>query len=194
MTFRTIRLLFCTCLIVFAADARADCDRPALAHQRRDAATIQRLESAWSLAYLSGGAEFETCLLTPDFTEIMSNGSINHLSLELELAKKNKGKAVTAPNMPPITIHIHGDVESLTESPQRSWSMGSGTDLILPTTTSGKAGYGTCTSHSRRPSQCEPLAGGARSVSNSITTHWPIASIVRRSIVIVCQGETLLNT
>jgi hypothetical protein len=110
MTFRTIQFLFSICFIVFTADSRADCARPALAHQRRDAATIQRLESAWSLAYLTGDAEFEACLLTPDFTEIMSNGSINHLSEELELAEKNKGKAVTAPNMPPITIHIHGDV------------------------------------------------------------------------------------
>jgi hypothetical protein len=110
MTFRTMQLLFSICFIVFTIDARADCARPELAHQRRDAATIQRLESAWSLASLTGDAEFEACLLTPDFTEIMSNGSINHLSEELELAEQNKGKAVTAPNTPPITIHIHGDV------------------------------------------------------------------------------------
>ena len=110
MTSRTMQLLFSICSIAFTADARADCARPALAHQRRDAATIQKLESAWSLAYLTGDAEFEACLLTPDFTEIMSNGSINHLSEELELAEKNKGKAVTPPKMPLITIHIHGDV------------------------------------------------------------------------------------
>lgn len=79
MTVRTVQLLFCICLMVSAADARADCARPALAHQRRDATTIQRLESAWTLAHLSGDTEFETCLLTPDFAEIMSNGSINHL-------------------------------------------------------------------------------------------------------------------
>ena len=82
---------------------------PALAHQRRDAATIERLETAWSLAYLTGD-EFEACLLAPDFPEIMSNGCIHHLREELELAEKNKGNAMTAPNMPPITIHIHGDV------------------------------------------------------------------------------------
>src|SRR3977135_2012115 len=110
MTYRTMQLLFSICFVVFTTDARADCARPPLAHQRRDAATIQRLESAWSLAYLTGDAEFEACLLTPDFTEIMSNGSINRLREELELAEKNKGKAVTAPNMPPITIHIPGNV------------------------------------------------------------------------------------
>jgi hypothetical protein len=79
MTFRTMRLLFSICFVVFTTDARADCARPALAHQRRDAATIQRLESAWSLAYLTGDTEFEACLLTPDFTEIVSSGSIHHL-------------------------------------------------------------------------------------------------------------------
>jgi hypothetical protein len=110
MTLRRTQLVFCICLIVFTADARADCARPALARQRRDAATIQRLESAWTLAFLSADTEFERCLLTPDFTEIMSTGSINHLSEELELAERNKGKAVVIPNMPPIIVHIHGDV------------------------------------------------------------------------------------
>jgi len=110
MTLRLTELCFCICLIVFTADARADCARPALTHDRRDAATIQRLETAWTLAFLGGDTEFESCLLTPDFTEIMSNGNINHLSEELDLAERNKGKAVTAPDMPPITVHIHGDV------------------------------------------------------------------------------------
>jgi len=82
----------------------------ALAHQRRDAATIQRLDSAWTLAFLTGDSEFETCLLTSDFTEIMSNGTINHLRDELALAEKNKGKAAAAPVMPPITVHVHGNV------------------------------------------------------------------------------------
>ena len=74
MTFRTMQLLFFVCLIAFTTDATADYHRLALAHQRRDAGTIQRLENAWTLAYLSGDAEFEACLLTPDFTEIMANG------------------------------------------------------------------------------------------------------------------------
>jgi ketosteroid isomerase-like protein len=108
--FGAIQLLFCICVVVFAANAKADCTRPVLAHQRQDAATIQVLESAWTLAYLSGDTEFEACLLTSDFTEIMSNGTINHLSDELALAEKNKGKAGTAPNLPAITVHMHGDV------------------------------------------------------------------------------------
>jgi hypothetical protein len=110
MTPRTMQFLSCICLIALAVEARADCDRPALVNQHRDTATLQRLESAWTLAYLRGDTEFESCLLTPDFTEIMSNGSINHLTDELALAEKNKGKAVTAPNAPTITVHIHGDV------------------------------------------------------------------------------------
>jgi hypothetical protein len=62
MTLRTIQLLFSICFIVFTADSRADCARPALAHQRRDAATMQRPDGAWSLAYLTGDAEFGACL------------------------------------------------------------------------------------------------------------------------------------
>ncbi|MGA7632350.1 MAG: nuclear transport factor 2 family protein [Terriglobales bacterium] len=110
MTLRTIQLVFSISLIVWATGARADCTRSVLVHQRRDVATIQRLESAWTLAFLNGDTEFESCLLTPDFTEIMSNGNINHLRDELALAGKNKGKAMAAPNMPPITVQLHGDV------------------------------------------------------------------------------------
>jgi hypothetical protein len=110
MTVGLTSILFCACLIALTADAEADCARPALAHQRQDAATIQRLEVAWTVAYLTGDTEFEACLLTPDFTEIMSNGTINHLTEELALAEKNKGKTVTTPDMPPITLNVHGNV------------------------------------------------------------------------------------
>lgn len=110
MNFSGIRVLFCACLIALATDVKAACDRPTLAHQHQDAATIQQLETGWTIAYLTGDTEFEACLLTPDFTEIMSDGSINHLSNELALAEKNKGKTVTTPDMPPITVQIHGGV------------------------------------------------------------------------------------
>jgi len=68
------------------------------------------LEMAWTVAFLSGDTEFEACLLTRDFTEIMSNGTINHLADELALAQKNKGKPATTLDMPQITIHLHGNV------------------------------------------------------------------------------------
>src|ERR1700678_2206908 len=42
--FRMHLLFFCLCVIVFEADAGGGCARPALANQRRDDATIQRLE------------------------------------------------------------------------------------------------------------------------------------------------------
>jgi len=107
---RSTLLVFFLCLVAFTTHARADCVRPALAHQRRDTATIQRLELAWTAAFLTGDTEFEACLLTSDFTEIRSNGTIHHLGEELALAGKNKGKAATTPDLPPITIHLHGNV------------------------------------------------------------------------------------
>jgi hypothetical protein len=111
MTFCSVPLLVCICLTVFTAEARANCARPVLAHQRQDPATILRLETAWAVAYLTGDTEFERCLLTSDFTEIMSSGSINHLSEELALARKNSGKSVAgAAPMPSITVHTHGSV------------------------------------------------------------------------------------
>jgi hypothetical protein len=112
MKFRSLSLLlpFCACLGASAVFAKADCTRPALTHQRRDAVSIQALETAWTQAYLTGDTDFEKCILTPDFTEIMRNGSIHHLSDELELAAKNRGKPVTSADTPQITIHVHGIV------------------------------------------------------------------------------------
>jgi hypothetical protein len=70
----------------------------------------QKLERAWSIAFLSGDTEFEACLLTPDFLEIRRNGQIHHLDDELAMAGKNKGKAVLDLNLPPSTVHMHGEV------------------------------------------------------------------------------------
>ena len=53
------------------AKPTAPCQNLALLHQRRDAATIESLELEWTRAFLRGDTEFEECLLTPDFTEIM---------------------------------------------------------------------------------------------------------------------------
>src|SRR5215475_4152553 len=110
MTPRSALFLLSLLVVFFRAHARAGCVRPALTHERRDTSTIQRLETAWTVAFLSGDTEFEACLLTSDFTEIMSNGTINHLADELALARKNKGKPATTPDMPQITIHLHGNV------------------------------------------------------------------------------------
>ena len=41
----------------------------------------------------------------------MSDGTIQHLDEELALAAKNKGKEVTNPNLPSVTVLLHGAVE-----------------------------------------------------------------------------------
>ena len=105
-----VRLLFIVCLCGSAAVAQVNCARPELAHQRRDVATIQRLEKEWTLAYLRGDTEFEKCLLTSDFMEIMKDGSINQLPDELALAAKNKGKNASNPPMTPESVHMHDTV------------------------------------------------------------------------------------
>src|SRR5215470_3635898 len=110
MTLRSALFLHSLFAVVFSAHASASCVHQALTHQRHDTSTIQRLEMAWTVAFLSGDTEFEACLLTRDFTEIMSNGTINHLADELALAQKNKGKPATTLDMPQITIHLHGNV------------------------------------------------------------------------------------
>jgi hypothetical protein len=110
MTLWVIELLLAVFASVLTAGAQANCDRPVLIHQGRDAATIQKLESAWERAYLTGDTEFEVCLLAPDFAEIMADGRVNHLSDELALVEKNIGKPLTAPHVSSITVRRHGNV------------------------------------------------------------------------------------
>jgi hypothetical protein len=80
------------------------------AHQQKDEATIHRIETAWNLAISRGDSSFERCLLTADFAEILSKGEIKSVTDELGFTDKNKGKNRPIPNMPAITVLIHGNV------------------------------------------------------------------------------------
>ena len=84
--------------------------RAELEHQQKDADTIERLERAWSHAYITGDADFEQCLLAPDYSEIKSSGKVGNLSDELAGAAKNKGKNLPVPEFHKPTILIHEDV------------------------------------------------------------------------------------
>ena len=99
-------LLFACAVCCRAATCRVE----PLLHQRRDAATVQRLEEAWSVAYLRGDTEMEQCLLTPDFTEVMRSGEIKTLKYELDLAEANQGKGLKVPDLPKSTVMLHGNV------------------------------------------------------------------------------------
>lgn len=90
--------------------AQNTCDLSQLKDEHRDVATIQRLENAWTVAYLKADADFERCLLSPDFTEIMRSGEVKFLPDEIEFAMKNKGKNLPIPNMPEPTVLLHGNV------------------------------------------------------------------------------------
>jgi len=103
----TLICLFVLCVSGFAAD---DCALPQLMNQREDAATIQRLEGAWTDAFLHGDTEFMRCLLLPEFTEIMRSGELKSLSDELAMAAKNRGKNLPVPELPKIAVLIYNNV------------------------------------------------------------------------------------
>jgi hypothetical protein len=92
---------------LYASDV---CQYPALLHESRDVATIQSLEREWTRAYLRGDTDFEECLLTQDFTEIMRNGDIKDLSAELALAANNKAKPLPLGELPSAQVLLHGNV------------------------------------------------------------------------------------
>lgn len=95
---------------IFATNAGATCNNEAFVNEKRNVSTILTIESEWNSAFLGGDTEFMTCLLTPDFTEIMKNGSVYHRSDELALTKKNRSTVKKAAALPQITVLLHDDV------------------------------------------------------------------------------------
>lgn len=108
---RSLTFIFCL-LTLGTSLLQADdsCKLPDLAHQKRDAATIQRLDEAWSRAYLRGDTKFMGCLLIPGYVEIMRSGALKFRPDELQMAAKNKGKNLPIPELPKTTVLLHDNV------------------------------------------------------------------------------------
>jgi hypothetical protein len=92
------------------AQAQDSCEPQSLMQQQRDEATIQRLEALWNVAISQGDISFERCLLTADFVEIVSTGELKTRADELGFTTKNKGRKQRTPELPEITVLIHGNV------------------------------------------------------------------------------------
>lgn len=103
-------MFLCSLFVATRGGAAPSCHSSALANQRLDASTVQRLEKARTVAYLKGDLDFERCLLTSDFTEIMRTGEVKVLADELEFARKNIGKNLPIPDLPEGAVFIHGNV------------------------------------------------------------------------------------
>ena len=111
---RVQNLGFAILLLLFAPSiplhAQTTCDMDALKAQKRDVAIIQRLENAWTVAYLKADTNFELCLLSKEFTEIVRSGDVKFLSDELAFARKNEGKNLPIPKLPEPTVLLHDNV------------------------------------------------------------------------------------
>jgi hypothetical protein len=95
-----------------AQQARADgaCDGQALQRQQKDAATIEQLEKAWTIALAQGDTSFERCLLTSDFVEVTSTGEVKRLADELANTAKSKGQKHPPLKLPQLAISMHDNV------------------------------------------------------------------------------------
>jgi ketosteroid isomerase-like protein len=90
--------------------AEGGCNAPELADQQRDAATVQKLETAFTVAFLKGDTDFEKCLLLPNYAEVSRSGKWRELPDELAGTAKNRGKNLPLTDMPQIDVLLHGDV------------------------------------------------------------------------------------
>ena len=111
MFLRTISsLLLILPATVIGQAAVNNCNLSELKNQQEDAITIQRLEIAWSQAFLRADTRFMRCLLAPEFTEIMRSGELKTLSGELAMAEKNHGKNLKMSELPKIQVLLYGNV------------------------------------------------------------------------------------
>ena len=102
-----LQVLVASFLLLGAVSAHGQlnkCNYPQLGDERKDVATILRLEAAWNDAYLRGDTALMSCLLAPDFTEIMRSGELKTLSDELAMAETNRDKHLQTPEVPKITV------------------------------------------------------------------------------------------
>jgi hypothetical protein len=91
--------------------AEEGCSIPELANQQHDAATVQKLETAFTVAFLKGDTSFEKCLLLPNYSEVSRSGKWRVLSEELASTAKNQGRNLSIPEqMPKVDVLMHGDV------------------------------------------------------------------------------------
>ncbi|HVW76160.1 MAG TPA: nuclear transport factor 2 family protein [Alloacidobacterium sp.] len=86
------------------------CTAPEFANQQRDAETVQKLETAFTAAFLKGDTDFEKCLLLPNYAEVSRSGKWRELSDELAGTARNQGKNLSVPQLPKVDVLLHGDV------------------------------------------------------------------------------------
>ncbi|HEV2298555.1 MAG TPA: nuclear transport factor 2 family protein [Candidatus Acidoferrales bacterium] len=92
------------------AGAKTRCDLPELAHQKKDAATIRRLENLWSEAFLTGNTKIMSCLLDPNYTEISRSGELQYFAEEIGMASRNRDKNLMMPQLPDPNVELHENV------------------------------------------------------------------------------------
>ncbi len=104
----TTVLLCVSALPVFAQDCRK-----ILGQQKADAASIKKVEDAWSDAYMNGGTEYLECLLSPDYVSVSAKGVPRDKAVIVAGAQKNaqqnKGKSTLLPDLPQPKIQLYGN-------------------------------------------------------------------------------------
>ena len=127
-----LEVLVCLLLLAPTGVLASSCESKSLPGQRPDAATILRLEAAWSTAISQGDSGFERCLLASDFTIVVSSGAVKTLDDELTSTSKNKGRNEPLPLPPSMSILIHGNVAVARGLFERSEELGVGSEFTRP--------------------------------------------------------------
>ncbi len=95
-------------LLTLALLTAPGCAGHQISDQRRDVASVRRVDSAWSAAYVRGDTAFFRCLLAPDYRGYNLAGAESNRDDEVGKAAKHGRPDAPLPPYPMANIEMHG--------------------------------------------------------------------------------------
>jgi hypothetical protein len=86
----------------------ASCQDHQLPNQRLDAASVRRVDSAWSAAYVRGDTTFLRCLLAADYRGFSSKGVLSDANEEVAKAGRHGKPDAPLDAFPKAEVQVHG--------------------------------------------------------------------------------------
>ena len=95
-------------LIALLLLAAASCQDHQVPNQRMDAASVRRVDSAWSAAYTRADTTFLRCLLAPDYRGFNRAGVLANADVEIARALRNGNPKNPLDAFPNAEVQVHG--------------------------------------------------------------------------------------
>jgi hypothetical protein len=110
-------------LLTLVLLSAASCQDHQLPNQRMDAASVRRIDSAWSAAFVRADTAFLRCMLAPDYRGISREGVISDANREVIGAARHGHPDAPLDAYPNADIQIHGTTAAVGGvTPYKRWN------------------------------------------------------------------------